>query len=296
MPIDPFDFIQRQGAAATPAAALPGPGRGGAGRAQGFRAPGGGIRPLSGGAGGVIGAARDGGRVVGGGAAGRRVVSTGVRTHRAALGVGHLAGHLRGLHVGPGEDAGGRQGPPPPQPSALPQAPGRAAQVVGAARGACPAAPGDSKMAPPGEVLPRAGVRRRAPRRGCACVPVLLCPAEPLRSVAPAHLYLVLRRPGGLRQPGTAPTGRRKRNCSPAAALGSGGPLARAARPPGRCERMGAAFPAREALRGAGEPGEASLLEREGCGGEGCIASRLASAASICSFGVPALRQTPKSV
>lgn len=54
------------------------------------------------------GPARHGGRV-GRGAAGRRVGGGGARTHRAALGAGHFAGHLRGLYVGAGEDAGGRR-------------------------------------------------------------------------------------------------------------------------------------------------------------------------------------------
>lgn len=55
------------------------------------------------------GAARHGGAGLAGGAAGRGVARHGARSHRAALGAGRLAGHLRGLHVGAGEDAGGRR-------------------------------------------------------------------------------------------------------------------------------------------------------------------------------------------
>lgn len=47
---------------------------------------------------------------MGGGAGGRGVARPGPRPHRGALGAGRLAGHLRGLHVGPDEDAGGRRG------------------------------------------------------------------------------------------------------------------------------------------------------------------------------------------
>lgn len=72
------------------------------------------------------GARRHGGAGLAGGVAGRGVALVGIRPHRAALGAGRLAGHLRGLHVGAGEDAGGRR---PARPS-LPR--GRAARAGGA--------------------------------------------------------------------------------------------------------------------------------------------------------------------
>lgn len=55
------------------------------------------------------GARRHGGAGLAGGVAGHGLALAGDRPHRAALGAGCLAGHLRGLHVGAGEDAGGRR-------------------------------------------------------------------------------------------------------------------------------------------------------------------------------------------
>lgn len=46
---------------------------------------------------------------MGRGAAGRCLAGAGARARHAALGAGRLAGHLRGLYVGAGEDAGGRR-------------------------------------------------------------------------------------------------------------------------------------------------------------------------------------------
>lgn len=53
----------------------------------------------------------------------------GARPHRAALGAGCLAGHLRGLHVGAGEDAGGRQPARPSRPRCAGE--GRGAATAG---------------------------------------------------------------------------------------------------------------------------------------------------------------------